>query len=193
MPAPSGSVLATKQRLIKVATELFQQQGFYATGLNTLLQQAKCPKGSLYHHFPGGKTDLAIACLEQLSQQLLEFIDQLALTQGTAGLIKALFQQTELWLKQQGWLGGSLLSTLNHETTAADTEIRQALKKAYDLIEAKLQQVFIAEGMAKNTAKDFSLQLMINYEGALNLASATQNKAPLQHAKNTLLQAYKQL
>jgi TetR/AcrR family transcriptional repressor of lmrAB and yxaGH operons len=41
-------------------------KGFHGVGLSELLAQAQAPKGVLYHHFPGGKTELAVAAIDQV-------------------------------------------------------------------------------------------------------------------------------
>lgn len=54
---------ATKENLIKATARLIEQKGYFGTGINEILKVVGVPKGSLYHHFPGGKDDLVIAAL----------------------------------------------------------------------------------------------------------------------------------
>src|ERR1700758_2788691 len=53
------STVPTRQRLIDAASALFRRQGFAATGIKQILAEADAPFSSLYHHFPGGKDELA--------------------------------------------------------------------------------------------------------------------------------------
>ena len=46
------------------AASLFRRQGYAATGLNQILDQAGVKPGSLYHHFPRGKQQLAAAVVD---------------------------------------------------------------------------------------------------------------------------------
>ena len=66
--------LSTKDRLIRAAANLFRNKGYHGVGLNELLVEAKAPKGSLYHHFPNGKADLALASATWASDQMLRLI-----------------------------------------------------------------------------------------------------------------------
>lgn len=65
---------STKDRLIRSAASLFRARGYHGVGLADLLADAKAPKGSLYHHFPNGKSDLAIASATWASADMLRLI-----------------------------------------------------------------------------------------------------------------------
>lgn len=67
-------MLSTKDRLIRAAANLFRVRGYHGVGLNDLLSAAKAPKGSLYHHFPKGKPDLARAAALWSSDNMLNLI-----------------------------------------------------------------------------------------------------------------------
>ena len=60
MPRPDRSRAA----LIDTAATLFRRQGYAATGLNQILDEAGVKPGSLYHHFPHGKQQLAAAVVD---------------------------------------------------------------------------------------------------------------------------------
>ena len=53
-----------KNQIIDTATDLFSRNGFYATGIDTILAQAKVSKRTLYKHFPS-KNDLIVAVMDQ--------------------------------------------------------------------------------------------------------------------------------
>ena len=72
MTSPDPS---TRDRLITAAALLFRQKGYHATGLAEVLTTAQVPKGSLYHHFPDGKSDLARAAADWTADQMVWIID----------------------------------------------------------------------------------------------------------------------
>ena len=81
---PPGNLRPTRERLIRAAVFLFQNQGYHGAGLAAILARARAPKGSLYHHFPGGKEDLAIAAVDWLGAEVDGFLDA-RLREGLGG------------------------------------------------------------------------------------------------------------
>lgn len=51
--------LATRDRLIQTMSSLLRSKGYGGFGVSEVLSLTSLPKGSLYHHFPGGKAELA--------------------------------------------------------------------------------------------------------------------------------------
>ena len=71
----SKPAVKTRERLIESAALLFRQKGYHGTGLAEVLSVSHTPKGSLYHHFPDGKSDLAMAAASWVSEGMLAVID----------------------------------------------------------------------------------------------------------------------
>src|SRR5690348_1432446 len=44
--------------MVNATIKLLSRQGYHGTGLNEIVAEAQAPKGSMYHHFPGGKEQL---------------------------------------------------------------------------------------------------------------------------------------
>jgi len=63
MSVQDDKVVATRERLLRTAFQLFHEQGFHATGVATILREAGVNAGSMYHHF-SSKDDLLLKVLE---------------------------------------------------------------------------------------------------------------------------------
>src|SRR5690606_4159709 len=77
MPDPQAPTPGTRERLIAAMTDALRRRGLHGGGLTELLAQAGAPKGVLYHHFPGGKTELAIAAIDHVVDRMLHGLDAL--------------------------------------------------------------------------------------------------------------------
>ena len=49
----------TRQRMVEAGITLFGKGGYTNVSLLDVVEEAKAPRGSIYHHFPGGKDELA--------------------------------------------------------------------------------------------------------------------------------------
>ena len=64
----------TRTKLIDTAHRLLRSQGLRETGLNEIIQESGSPRGSIYHHFPGGKEQLFIEALQDAGEKVAENI-----------------------------------------------------------------------------------------------------------------------
>ena len=67
----------TKSLIIDIATTLFQQKGYMGVGVNEILKACNISKGALYHHFPNGKEELLIACLQSMDEAITTDIEDI--------------------------------------------------------------------------------------------------------------------
>src|SRR3989344_8949900 len=95
--------ISTRDKLIHAMADALQRKGLHGVGLNELLDIAGAPKGSLYHHFPGGKSELAVAAIDHISRTI-------------DGLFTQLFSQRSDPLKaMHHWLQGELQQLENSQ------------------------------------------------------------------------------
>src|SRR5215510_4155947 len=52
----------TRERILRTAFQLFHEQGYHATGVATILREARINPGSMYHYF-SSKDDLLLGVL----------------------------------------------------------------------------------------------------------------------------------
>jgi AcrR family transcriptional regulator len=62
----------SRRRLVDTALRLFVEQGYAATPISQILDEAGMARGALYHHFPDGKQELFVAVVDVVDHQLHE-------------------------------------------------------------------------------------------------------------------------
>lgn len=68
---------ATRERLIRVARQLFAERGFAGTSTGAILEKAGLARGALYHHFKD-KRDLFRAVFEHVEEDLVQRVVEAA-------------------------------------------------------------------------------------------------------------------
>ena len=66
MPRPDRH----RDDLVAATGQLLRRQGYAGTSVSDFLDAAGAANGSLYHHFPGGKEELASAAIEAAAEQV---------------------------------------------------------------------------------------------------------------------------
>lgn len=181
--ALSAKPASTRERILRAAVRLFQSRGYASVGVNDILEAAQAPKGSLYHHFPGGKEQLAIAALEWLSGEVERWLTT-GLREGRSGadMIETLAAGMASWLERSGWREGCIVAALAHEAAPDIPAIHVAVRAAYGRWRAILRGAFIAEGRDEAAAEALADLAIAVAEGGLILARADGSAAPLMRA-----------
>jgi AcrR family transcriptional regulator len=129
----------TRRRIIDAAVELFNDDGYFNTGLGDIIERAGITKGALYHHF-SSKEALAAAIIDEASDILLKSFQGTTRSQSPAleCMIHGALVVVELGNTDKLVRMGALLlrmfakfsqvSTLNYKTWLAEmsTQARRA-------------------------------------------------------------------
>jgi TetR/AcrR family transcriptional regulator, lmrAB and yxaGH operons repressor len=175
MSTSPADIPDTRARILHAAQRLFRQRGYHATGLSDILQAAQAPKGSMYHHFSGGKEEIGVAVIESMTLSLL----------GLFAASRA--RSTEALVAQVGEQLVQVAEKTNYEICAMYSGfvaarnnsplLGQAVQRAYaDMVQA-LQARLVQDGFASRAAKDKAQLVVALLEGGSLLAQAQQDAA----------------
>lgn len=184
---------STRDKLIDAMADALQRKGLHGVGLSELLETAGAPKGSLYHHFPGGKSELAVAAIEHIGQRI-------------DGLFVQLFrQQPDPLQALQHWLQGALqqlessqfergcpLATVALESGPEDVAIRQALERSFVRVRQTLAEQLHRYGYPREQADNLAALFVALYEGGLLQARVAGSSEPLKRAAEALFNLTRQ-
>ncbi len=183
-PAP----LPTRDRLIAAMIDALQRRGLHGVGLTELLHAAQAPKGVLYHHFPGGKAELAEAAIDAVVAGIDHRLQGLLHHPGP--VLEALrhwLQQAGQQLQRSGFDRGCPLAAVALESTPDDLAIRRALARGFAMLRQRLSQVLVQAGVPQPRAAGLAALLVSAYEGALMQARVAGDAQPLLATTDTLL------
>jgi TetR/AcrR family transcriptional repressor of lmrAB and yxaGH operons len=176
----------TRDRLVQAAIALFQTQGYFATSVNDILVDAQAPKGSLYHYFPGGKADLAMAAIAAIEWDVASWM-QRARERGVAAsdAVQLLAQGMASWMRRSNGAQGSLLSVLAMECAAREPAVHAAVTRAYAAWRKALADAIDGDRKQARATADL---IIATLEGGLILARIDGKTAPFTAAAERLVQ-----
>ncbi|MEM0948825.1 MAG: TetR/AcrR family transcriptional regulator [Pseudomonadota bacterium] len=178
---------STRERLITTAAQLFRLRGYNGVGLNEILASAGAPKGSLYHHFPNGKADLAMSAARWASDGMVEIIDD-AFTDARDyrdGATTLCFKLAKFFDISGGWDGCPVASILvdGPENDAFRDMVARTHNRWIEGIASHGRRL----GLAPTQARERAETLLIGIQGAWVVARARKSSGILRDLPGRLL------
>ena len=178
----SGS---SRQRMIETAAVVMRERGVEATSFSEVLARSGAPRGSIYHHFPGGKAQL----IEEATRYGGEFT--------AAGLTAALANDDPVaavrafsvsWLRilrKTDFAGGCPVVAASLEgdrAPGARDAAAEAFARWEDLIAAALESHLDSAERARALAT----MVIASIEGGIVLSRAARDTGPLERVAQEL-------
>lgn len=168
--------------------DALRTRGYHGVGLTELLAAAQAPKGVLYHHFPGGKAELAVCAIEAVVAKLCADLDKLLQRTGDpADALGAWMAQAQRVLASSGFASGCPLATIALESTPDDEAIRAALAGGFSAIRTRLADALAGAGISHEQARGAAALIVSAYEGALVQARVAGNVQAMRDTSEALV------
>ncbi|MET9555515.1 TetR/AcrR family transcriptional regulator [Streptomyces sp. NPDC006645] len=181
--------VGTRERIVRAASLLMQRQGYDGTGIKQISTEAGATLGSVYHFFPGGKQQVAVAAIGHGER---EFADELRLTldaaTGPAQAVIDCARRLAKGLRESDWVDGCPVTATALGTAGRAPDIQEAAAAAFanwrDLVYARLRRA----GVAEDDAHDLAHTVISTLEGAELAAQVSRSERPLLTAGRHLAQ-----
>jgi TetR/AcrR family transcriptional regulator, lmrAB and yxaGH operons repressor len=174
-PPVSENLADTRTRILRAAQRLFRKRGYHATGLNDILELAQAPKGSMYHHFPGGKEAIGVCVIEDITAGLLGLFAQ-SRARSTQALMQQVGEQLVVVAEKTQFEICALYSAFAAERKASPL-LGQAVAAAYGQMIDALQVRLMQDGVASRLALERAQLAVALLEGGSLLAQSRQDAA----------------
>jgi AcrR family transcriptional regulator len=178
----SGST--SRVSMISSAAALIGARGLSGTSFSDVLASSGAPRGSIYHHFPSGKRQLAGDVIEWTSGQILSYLR--ACPADTAEGVLAWF--IDLWRQSvlaSGGCGGCPVAGVAMD--ADDDELTVAARAAFASWTALLAEQLAAAGVPADRARPLASIALTAMEGALVMCRVERSVEPLETAAGELM------
>jgi AcrR family transcriptional regulator len=163
----------TDQRIVRTMAELLRVQGYAATGLQQLARAAHAPTGSIYHHFPGGKREIAAAALRQAGAAYIQLLLPMLLDEHAdlATAIEAAFTAAADDIANTGWANMCPVGTIAGEIADTEPELRLVAAEVIASWIDVSSQYLVTRGLSETDARTAMYALLTALEGGLSAGS----------------------
>jgi len=176
--------------MVASAAELLARQGLQATSFSEVLERSGAPRGSVYHHFPGGKEQLIGSALDLAGDRAIEVLDRKAGAPATELAAWFLHIWREVLIRSNFDAGCAVLAV----TVAADSpQLRDHAASVFRSWRRRLAELLEAGGLQRHDADRFAATLIASSEGAVALSRAEQSLEPFDLVAEQLLEQVRSL
>ncbi|MBT0768688.1 TetR/AcrR family transcriptional regulator [Kineosporia sp. J2-2] len=154
---------------VRALAGIFRKRGFESASLSVIQREAGLGRGSLYHFFPEGKTDMARAVLEQVDEWFEEKIfTPLRTTTDATQAIEVMSREVADYFISRERVCLFAAMTLGQEQETFAEEVRAYFTEWVDA----LAQALRTGGLPSQEAADRALDAVAAIQGGLILARA---------------------
>lgn len=167
--------------MIESAIDLMRAYGLSGAGINDVVLQSGAPRGSLYHHFPGGKLQMAQEALSIQGARVQSFIHQ-ALDGAPAGHDKviALFESFARRVEEAEFRKSCALGCVALDLDEDTERLRQVVAESFAAWQETIAAHF--QPLGAQAATEFAGLLLTGIEGAYVRARAEHSSDAFREA-----------
>ena len=168
----------SRGRMVRSAASLIRSRGLSATSFSEVLAHSGAPRGSIYHHFPHGK--------QQLAQEAIRWTSERALADLRAGAattaMEVLERFIDMWRQivlTSGGTAGCVVAGVVIDSDAREAGKIELVRETFQSWIVMLADQLESAGVSSERATPIAVATMAGMEGALILCRAEGNVRPL--------------
>lgn len=175
----------TRDKMIAGAADLLSRRGVHGTSLRTVVQHTGTPRGSLGHHFPGGKQQLLEEAVRHATESVAVPLEVLMKERGAVEGLQAFVGWWRRILETSGFEAGCPVLAVAVEPMADDDEVgagerlRELAHEAFERWKTILVAALRREGVAASRAQRLAALIVASVEGTVAMCRAGRSTQAL--------------
>jgi AcrR family transcriptional regulator len=180
--------MATDSRasMVRSAASLIRSRGVSATSFSDVLADSGAPRGSIYHHFPDGKAQLAEDAIRWTSERLLAHL-RAGTPSGPSHVLERFIDVWRRTVVASAGTAGCVVAGVAIDTVPEETGVMEVVRATFRSWAAVLAEQLEAAGVPAQRAKPIAMATLAGMEGALILCRAEGNVKPLDAVAEELM------
>jgi len=176
----------SRASMVRSAASLIRSRGVNATSFSDVLADSGAPRGSIYHHFPDGKRQLAEDAIQSTSERLLAHLRAGSPTSPSDVLERFIAMWRQVVVASAG-SAGCVVAGVAIDTVPGEKELMEVVRATFRSWVAALAEELEAAGVPSARATPIAMATLAAMEGALILCRAEGNVRPLEAVAKELM------
>ena len=167
-----------RDRMIASAAMLIRERGARPTAIGDVLAHSGAPRGSAYHYFPGGRSELICEAVDYAAEYVADAIGDSPTAVRMLDTAVRFYRDGLIATDYRAGCPVLAVAVEAGDPDAGPEPVAHAAA-AFDRWRELISQRLLADGVTRTTATDLSALVIAALEGALVLARAGRDVAPL--------------
>ncbi len=177
----------SRQRMIASAALLLREQGLTGTSLGDVLEHSGAPRGSIYHHFPGGKAQLVEEAVRMAGELITAVLDRAVATDDPIKALRVFIRSWRDSLRGSDFRAGCPVVAVAVESHLDSPELGLAVTAAFTAWHAALVRLFQRSAIPVARSHRLAQMTIASIEGAVVLCRAHHDTRPLDDVERELI------
>jgi AcrR family transcriptional regulator len=173
-----GARTHTRKKMLVSSVELLRERGAGGVTVDAVLTRSQAPRGSVYHHFPGGRSEIMSEALALAGDTISSIIERTT----AAGSRAALRRFGAFWNKillDSNFNAGCPVVSVAVGGSPDDQHLQPAVAEIFRRWHQALAEAIIADGVDTLRADRLATMAVAAIEGAIILCRVQRSAAPL--------------
>ena len=169
---------STRDKMLVSAAQVMRERGAAGVTIDSVLARSGAPRGSVYHHFPEGRSQILFEALRYAGDSITTVIDD-AVDRGARALLREFVNYWDHLLTDGGFTAGCPVAAAALGSADDELELTVAAGDILDRWSAAMTRAFVADGFDEPCAASLAVTSIAALEGAIMLCRSTRSAAPL--------------
>ncbi|WP_371671721.1 TetR/AcrR family transcriptional regulator [Streptomyces sp. NBC_00289] len=172
----------SRNRMILSAVALLRENGASATSIDRVLAHSGAPRGSVYHHFPGGRTQLIHEAVALAGDFIADLIDAAMQADDPVAAVDAFFLLWRDRLVESDFRAGCPIVAVAVETNDDAPQLAPSAAAVFARWQEALAALFVRHGLTEERSRRLGSFVVAAVEGAVIMCRAERSTAPIEAA-----------
>lgn len=158
---------------------LMRERGASAVTVDAVLARSGAPRGSVYHHFPGGRSELIMSALADSSEYISAMLRRAAAQGDARAAWRDMVRFWKRTLAESDYRAGCPVLGLAVDSASEIPGAAAAVQTAFSDWESELAALLVTDGHPSRRARRMATLMLSAIEGAVILSRAERSSGPL--------------
>ncbi|MGW3738410.1 TetR/AcrR family transcriptional regulator [Streptomyces sp. NPDC005148] len=170
----------SRERMVLSAAALLREHGASATSIDRVLAHSGAPRGSVYHHFPGGRAQLIDEAVTLAGEFVTGLIETATQADDAVEAIDAFFALWRDRLVDSDFRAGCPIVAVAVETNDDAPQLARSAAAVFARWQQALAALFLRHGLPEERSRRLAAFIIAALEGAVIMCRVEQSTAPME-------------